>query len=120
MTESDSTWVQYTGRCMIFAGIEQIEDPDSVELHGIPKIWTMEAEEITKHKLINGLLTIGVKCDSVVITMTFPDHGLRMCRCVCYYDKPYNPYESELFIKGLTLIPSSKSSNKSIKFYLDT
>lgn len=117
--DNESEWIQYEGRCNIFAGLRQIEDPDSLEFCHAPKIWTFEAEEITKDKLINGLSTVGVKCKAVIFERTDNVDGTRFCKCVCYYNKPYIPYESEFFIKGLTELPCSDINNARLEVYFN-
>ncbi len=83
---------RYEGRCVIFAGKEFIEEDE---------YWDLETEEETIARLLKGIETIGVICKSVTIGWTDENTGQRYCVCECYYDKPYEVYNSDFFINGL-------------------
>lgn len=96
LPKNETEWLKYQGTCVIFSG--NVKETDE---YGCD-IWIMETEEETVRKLINGLDTVGVKCDFITILWTDVTFGTRCCKCVCYYNKPYEIYYSDFFIKGLS------------------
>lgn len=98
---SEEQWLKYVGACIIFAGKEKVKEYYEDGTETICKeVWIMETEEETKERLRNGLLSVGVKCEEITIKWT--SECTRCCECICLYNKPYQVYNSEFFIKGLS------------------
>jgi len=118
-------WIKYEGKCIIFAakarwsdmnGEIPIDQYDQYDEDDETTLWIMEDEEITKTKLIEGLSSVGVKCESVTIEREdIHNNGVRFVSCICYYNKPYEVYNSEFFIEGLSQFPPSR--NCPLEFY---
>jgi hypothetical protein len=96
--KDETEWLKYEGCCSLFSGIV---DGDGSE----PEEWQFESEEVTKLKLIEGLKAVGVVCQSVTISWANKESGVRHCKCICYYNKPYQPYKNDFYIKGLSEYP---------------
>lgn len=113
--ENENEWLKYKGSCVIFAGKEKIFDDDGYE-----EGWVMETEDETKSRLYNGLLNVGVICGSINFIWTEENQGQRYCECICYYNKPYQIYNSEFFIKGLTSFDfDSNNPDAELEFVFD-
>jgi len=91
--KDETEWLKYKGECIIFAGI--LDDKGE---------YSMESEEDTKERLICGLISVGIKCDKKDVLFQWIDKTTRQCSCccTCYYNKPYQVYYYEFFIKGLS------------------
>ncbi len=76
--------------------------------------WDMQDDEDTKRDIINALKLVGVRCESVNIASFDIYDGTKICDCVCYYNKPYQVYNSEFFLNGLSGFPFS---NCPLEFY---
>jgi hypothetical protein len=107
--KDENDWLKYEGHCKIFCGethiVEDDEDneyddngDDNEQLYN----WILESTDITKNKIIAGLQTVGVRCENIQFTKEDSFYGTRMCTCICYYNKPYEIYNSDFFIEGLT------------------
>lgn len=97
--KDENDWLKYEGICIIFAGIEKINK----ELEeNETEFYDMEEEEITKNKLIEGLKSVGVKCEEISFKWSDEKSGQRCCKCIVYYNKPYQIYTNNFFIKNLT------------------
>lgn len=94
---NENEWLKYKGQCIIFAGLSEKINED-----GCSEGWIMESEEKTKERLIKGLESVGVKCENISFKWCDIKEGQRSCECICYYNKPYQIYNSEFFITGLT------------------
>jgi hypothetical protein len=90
----ETEWLKYKGECIIFAGVKKIIDDDENEDE-----WIMETEDETKNRLSIGLLSVGVICDDIIFKWCDKDSGQRICECICYYNKPYQIYNSEFCTK---------------------
>lgn len=116
--KDETEWLKYEGECMIFAGIKnQFDQYDEIDETCNFYCWDFENDDITKMKLIEGLKTVGVKCDSVIIQKRNNSDGTKLCKCICYYNKPYQVYYSEFFIENLSNFYSSNGSNGPLEFY---
>ncbi len=131
--KDENDWIKYEGNCQIFSGIKRTclfggkydeeNDDQYVNEYDIDEDsdchswgdYIFEEEEITKNKLIEGLKTVGIKCDSVEIVNEDFIQGYRQCKCVCYYNKPYIQYISELFIENLSTF--NPKYNSPLEFY---
>lgn len=113
---SDETeWLKYKGTCILFAGKEKQLDEDMDDYDQ----WIMESEEETKVRLTDGLKQMGVKCESISFKWCDRDNGQRLCECIVYYNKPYQVYISEMFIKGLSSFEFDKdNTNSELEFCL--
>ena len=100
--KNENEWLKYIGGCVIYCGKYRVSNVNQWDNDYIHAPIVMETEEETKSRLINGLASVGVKCEDVVFKWTDANNGTRCCACVCYYNKPYQVYNSEFFIKGLT------------------
>ncbi len=112
--KDENEWLKYEGTCIIYAGIERInkeleEDEQYWDEYGFyimeKKVYIMENEETTKNKLIEGLKSVGVKCEKINFEWTNEKTGQRCCNCIVYYNKPYQVYTNDFFIKSLTQFP---------------
>lgn len=113
--KDETEWLKYEGECVIFAGIKnQLDQYDEIDETCNFYCWDFESDDITKMKLIEGLKTVGVKCDSVIIKKRNDSDGTKVCKCICYYNKPYQVYYSEFFIDNLS---NFYSSNSPLEFY---
>lgn len=108
--KNENEWLKYKGHCTIFCG-EKIDKDNLYPEYGDK--WILEPENITTEKLIKGLKSVGVKVHDIIFTKEFLNDGLRICECVCHYNKSYEVYNSEFFIEGL----SSSEYNTSLEFY---
>lgn len=98
--KDETEWLKYRGECIVFAG--NLYDEEEGE-------YIMESEEDTKERLICGLLSVGIKCDKKNVQFQWTDKttGERSCCCTCYYNKPYQVYYSEFFIKDFPVLNST-------------
>ncbi len=110
--KDENEWLKYQGCCTIFTGINLNEpytnDPTDYQF------WDMQLDEYTKQDLIAALELKGVKCESVNIVSTDIYDGTKRCECVCYYNKPYQVYNSEFFLDNLS---GFSFSSGSLEFY---
>jgi hypothetical protein len=105
---NENEWLKYEGHCIIFAGKIKCNKKNK---------WIMESDDITKNKLILGLLNVGIKCNDVEIEWSDKVDGTKKCKCICYYNKPYEIYNSEFFIDGIT--QSSYCPSCPLEFYFE-
>ena len=98
--KDENEWLTYEGTCLLFCGTEQKDYDEYV-------YWEFEPEEISKDKLIRGFETVGVRCISIEIIETHWREGQRKCKFICLYNKPYQVYNSDFFIKGLSYYDTS-------------
>lgn len=111
---SETEWLKYKGKCIIFAGKEKVIDENEYDEKWI---WNMETEEETKTRLTEGLQSIGVKCESIMFKWSDIKEGQRSCECICYYNKPYQVYLSDFFIKGLSTFDfDAENTNSELEF----
>ena len=100
--KDENEYLKYEGTVTLFVGNgNKIEDVYGYEMHEV------EPEKMTIEKLEKGLESVGVKCLAIEIIDEDVYRGLRTCKCVCLYNKPYQIYHSEFFIKGLTRFEES-------------
>lgn len=111
--KDENEWLKYEGFCTLFAGAE-LNEPYTGDPYDYP-FWTMEDEDLTRLKLSEALKTVGVVCDFKDITLN-PDiyEGTVQCVCICYYNKPYQVYNSEFFLNNLT---QSNDFHWPVEFY---
>lgn len=118
---SDETeFLKYRGICTLFAGKSKVTEIADNE-YGFEQeyeSWIMETEEDSKSRLIKGLESVGVKCSEIIIKWTDMEEGQRCCECVCYYNKPYQVYNSDFFIKGLTTFSFVDPADGELEFSL--
>jgi hypothetical protein len=100
--KDENDWLKYEGSCIIFAGIEKINKELEEDESDFYVTYDMEEEEITKNKLIEGLKSVGVKCEEISFKWADEETGQRCCKCIVYYNKPYQIYINDFFITGLT------------------
>lgn len=89
--KDENDWIRYLGRCDIFAG-KFIKDD----------MWIMEPEDETISKLANALEKAGIKCETITFELEDIKDGVRHCNVICYYNKPYEPYNDDFYLSGLT------------------
>ena len=89
--KDENDWIRYRGRCMLFSG-KFIED----------ELWVMEPEDVTKTKLAIALEKAGIKCESISFDYEDTKDGVRYCNVICAYNKPYEPYNDDFYLPGLT------------------
>ena len=109
--KNENEWLKYeTMTITLFAathrycentGIHSLEETDE-KTDDTTEYWILEDDEITTNKLIDGLKTVGVICESVDIIKTNIYEGKKQVKCICCYNKPYQVYNSDFFIKGLS------------------
>jgi len=113
----ETEWLKYEGGCIVFAGTRRrfVPNPyycggdgpdaaaadvnDTVVPEFVQDGWILESEEATKHRLLTGLNTMGVKCEHVQMNWSDETSGERSCTCIVWYNKPCYVYYSDLFIK---------------------
>lgn len=104
---------KYVGQCTIFCGINQDEEDIGTDYN-----WYLEPEEDTKTKLIAGLKSVGVTCESIEFTKSSFEEGIRHCTCICYWNKIYISYDDDFFIKGLSSFAFERNrEDKQMEFY---
>jgi hypothetical protein len=86
--------ITYEGFCVMFCG-KTLNDNLT---------WIFEDEELTKKRLVDGLMSIGIKCIDVNIIMSNKLTGQHTLKCICLYNDWVTPlsYESKFYIDGLT------------------
>ncbi len=89
--KDENDWIRYLGRCTIFAG-KFIEDD----------MWVMEPEDETIAKLASALEKAGIKCETITFDSEDTKDGVRYCNVICSYNKPYEPYNDDFYLPGLT------------------
>lgn len=109
--KDENDWLKYEESCIIFAGIEKINKELEEDETDFYVTYDMEEEEITKNKLIEGLKSVGVKCEEINFEWTNEKTGQRCCNCIVYYNKPYQIYINDFFIKSLTQFPPEPDNN---------
>ena len=113
----ESEWLKYEGRCIIFVGLFKDIKYDKEYNEEIDDGWILENENETTKRLINGLTIHGIKCDEIMFEWEDKMRGTRSCKCICYYNKPYETYHSEFFLKGFATDEFTIGDESFMEFY---
>ena len=110
--KDENEWLKYeTMTITLFAathryceneGIQSLEATDE-KTDDTTEYWILEDDTTTTNKLIDGLKSVGVICESVEIIKSDIYEGKKQVKCICSYNKPYQVYNSDFFIKGLSM-----------------
>lgn len=98
-----------SGSCIIFTGIrkltldEQLDEYYYEDYDGKDR-WIVENDEQTKHRLVSGLLSVGIECEmnDIIIDWTDTTDGTKLCKCKFYYEKLLTDNYLEIYIEGLS------------------
>jgi hypothetical protein len=137
--KNETEWLKYEGHCILFCSnnpekeaylrecaatydnavqegrlTEEIEEMYCNEYLLCTR--ELESDEITKDRLIQGLATIGVRCEEVSVNWTDCIAGTKSCTCICYYNKPLT-YTTEFFIKDMSSFAFEDPETATMEFH---
>lgn len=89
--------ISVTGTCIIFAGIRTMTLEEQLDIYFYEDYdgkdrWFMESDEKTKHRILSGLLSIGINCNAndIIIEKKCDIYGTKHCKCMFYYPKSHD------------------------------
>ena len=108
-TANDLSVKLLTGSCVIFTGIrkmtldEQLDEYYYEDYDGHDR-WIVESDEQTKHRLLSGLLSLGIKCEmnDINIVWTNKTDATKLCKCKIDYPKVLKDKYLDIYIQGLS------------------
>ena len=107
--KDENEWLKYeTMTITLFAATHRYCENEAIQsldqtTDDTTEYWILEDDETTTNKLIDGFKTVGVICEYVEIIKTDIYEGKKKVKCICSYNKPYEVYNSDFFIKGLSM-----------------